>query len=75
LDRDQFVGYLGHDNRLLDGRGRVIGNYEITKTWDAMSEVKMHQVYATVNGVTFTGKAQASSKVFRGERLKGQPKH
>jgi hypothetical protein len=48
----------------------VIGHYEITKTWDAMSEVKIHQVYATVNGVTYTGKAQAAGGVFRGERLK-----
>ena len=76
---DYCIGYIG-DRReaggpreLLDWHGNVLGTCSITSTWKTPHSYvssRMHQVYATVNGVTYTGRSAGAGMVFKGKRAK-----
>ncbi len=59
---------------LTDWHGNNIGTCAFSSTWrinSYMSNV-MHQVYAVVNGVTYTGRSMGEGMLFRGKRTAKQ---
>jgi len=75
---ERLVGYLGKQRAdglrdLNDWHGRWLGTCRITATWRTprsyLSHV-MHQIYATVNGATYTGRCAGDGMLFRGRAVK-----
>jgi hypothetical protein len=63
------TAYLAKDNTLTKWNGEVIGTYRITRTWStprSFASSTMNQVYATVNGRTYTGRSAGVGMIFRG---------
>lgn len=64
--------YLGKNGILTDWFGTPIGAYRITATWrtptSAYSDT-MNQVYATVDGVTYTGRSNGEGMLFNGKEV------
>jgi hypothetical protein len=72
VNPDYIVAYLGQaqwsdswgllhipHGDLTDWPGNKLGTYRITSTWKTRPYGdKMHQVYAMVDGVTYTGRSQ-----------------
>ena len=69
---DRIVAYLGKDGVLTDWHGATIGQYRIKSTWrtphSGLSD-SMHQCYARVDGVTYTGRSAGVGMVFTGRRV------
>jgi hypothetical protein len=68
----RIVAYLGRDGVLTDWHGKPLGNYRITASWSTPHSFvsdTMHQVYATVDGVTYTGRSAGVSMIFKGRRV------
>jgi hypothetical protein len=67
-----IIAYLGKDSVLSDWHGRRLGTYRITSTWPIHSWISrtMHQVEATVAGVTYTGRSCGVGMIYRGRRKK-----
>jgi hypothetical protein len=66
------IAYLSADNVLTDWHGQPIGTYRITRTWRTQRSYVsyvMHQVYATVDGKTYTGRGAGVGMVFKGKRV------
>ena len=68
---DRIIAYLCKDHQLNDWHGNKLGTYRITSTWKTprsyVSDV-MHQVYAKVDGVTYTGRSAGEGMIFTGRR-------
>lgn len=73
VDDSRIVAYLGRNGVLTDWHGDILGTYYISATWPTpqsyVSDV-MHQVYAKVNGVWYTGRSSGVGMVFTGKRTK-----
>ena len=69
---DWIIAYLGKDGALNDWHGAKLGTYRIASTWrtprSSMSST-MSQVYATVDGVTYTGRSAGIGMIFQGRRV------
>src|SRR5438552_4232374 len=67
------TAYLGKNGQLTNWNGETIGTYRITRTWRTpksyVSET-MSQVYATVNGRTYTGRSAGVGMIFNGRLVK-----
>ena len=62
---------------LRDWHGNVIGTCFFSSTWEtprSWVSGEMHQIYATVNGVTYTGRGAGEGMAFRGRRVKERAK-
>jgi hypothetical protein len=69
---DRIIAYLGKDGVLTDWHGNKIGTYRVTSTWRTPASYvssTMHQVYATVDGVTYTGRSAGVGMSFKGRRV------
>jgi len=58
---------------LTDWHGTELGTYRITRTWRTPRSYvssTMHQVYATVDGVTYTGRSAGVGMIFKGKVIK-----
>jgi hypothetical protein len=83
---DRITAYVGKDRRdgmgcdravgsgrdLTDWHGNVIGTIRLTKSWRIRSFLgsHMYQAYATVDGVTYTGRTLGEGMSFSGKRCK-----
>ena len=73
IDGERIAAYLGKDGQLTKWNGEVLGTYRITRTWRTPRSYvssTMHQVYATVNGKTYTGRSAGEGMLFRGKECK-----
>ena len=69
---ERITAYLGQNGQLTDWHGNVLGTYRITATWRtprSFVSATMHQVYATVNGVQYTGRSAGVGMVFAGRAI------
>jgi len=60
---------------LTDWHGKVIGTCFISSTWrtpNSFTSSVMHQIYAKVDGVDYTGRGQGEGMIFKGKRCKSQ---
>lgn len=59
---------------LLDWHGRQIGTCYLSSKWRVHSYVGdyLYQIYATVDGIQYTGRGFGEGMVFRGKRVKGK---
>ena len=77
LTEEYAVGYLDENNVLTNWHGEKIGTYRITSTWKTprsyLSDV-MCQVYATIRGMTFTGRSGGIGLLFKGKRVASELK-
>jgi hypothetical protein len=51
---------------------KELGTYRITRTWKTPHSYvssTMNQVYATVNGITYTGRSAGVGMLFRGRKV------
>ena len=87
---DRIVAYIGkvseaqgpeyrlQGNRdLTDWHGNVIGRCRLAKSWATPRSYvssRMYQVYATVDGVTYTGRSAGEGMSFSGKRTAKQAK-
>ena len=57
---------------LCDWHGNVIGTCVFASSWPVRSYLgsRMYQIYATVNGVTYTGRGTGEGMAFSGKRCK-----
>jgi hypothetical protein len=70
LHQERITGYLKSGD-LTDRQGNELGSYNITSTWYVgRYKDPMHQVSATVNGVSYTGRSQGEGYIFRGRLAK-----
>lgn len=72
LDENACIGYLHTDGILTNWHGCPIGTYRIAATWKtprSYVSATMSQVYATVNGITYTGRSAGIGMLFRGRRV------
>lgn len=69
---DAIVAYLGKNGSLQDWHGNELGNYRISASWRVNSYVSshMHQVYAWVDGVRYTGRSGGEGMLFKGRKTK-----
>src|SRR2546422_11649344 len=68
----RIVAYLGKDKQLTKWDGTVIGTYRLASSWLTPSSCyssRMFQVYATVNGITYTGRSAGEGIVFKGKQV------
>ena len=70
-----FEGHLGSEPQyrtLTDWHGKRIGTIRLTSSWPIRSFLapRMYQAYATVKGVTYTGRTMGEGMVFNGKRTK-----
>jgi len=56
---------------LCDWHGNVIGSWRATRSWPVRSWIgsRMFQIYATVQGRTYTGRGFGTGMLFRGRRI------
>ena len=76
---DFIIGYVGKPvpgaarRDLTDWHGNKIGTCYISSTWKTphsyVSDV-MHQIYARVDGVDYTGRGAGEGMIFKGRRVK-----
>jgi len=73
VDEHRCVGYLGDDRELYSCNGEVLGTYRITATWrmprTCFISSHQHQVEASINGMTYTGRSFGKGMIFKGRRL------
>ncbi len=72
---DRIFAYLGKDSVLTDWHGKPLGTYRITATWRTPRSYvssTMHQVYATVDGITYSGRSSGVGMSFSGRRREAQ---
>ena len=73
VDEQYCIGYLGDDRKLQTSGGAVLGRYRITATWrmprTCWVSSTQHQVEATVQGRTYTGRSFGKGMIFRGRRV------
>lgn len=81
---DRLIAYVGkQENRagslipihtLTDWHGHAIGTIRLTSSWRINSYLtdRMYQGYATVNGVTYTGRTCGRGMVYHGKRVAKQ---
>lgn len=75
-----FNGQLGSEapyRELTDWHGRPIGTIRLSSSWATPRSYvasRMYQAYATVNGVTYTGRTAGENMSFVGKRCAKQPK-
>lgn len=77
---DHLVAYVGKkltnvvgQRELTDWHGDILGTCYISSTWAtprACVSSTMCQVYATVDGVTYTGRCAGEGMVFRGRKVR-----
>jgi hypothetical protein len=76
---DYAVGYLKlHQDRGRRGivttwHGQELGPARVTASWPILHtglSDRMHQVEATINGITYTGRSQGDGMIWRGKRKK-----
>ena len=71
-----FNGQLGSEppyHTLTDWHGKPIGTIRLTVSWRTSRSYvnsRMYQAYATVNGVTYTGRTTGEGMIFRGKRVR-----
>ena len=73
IGENHMTAYLGKDGQLTMWNGDVIGTYHISSTWKtprSFVSSTMHQVYAVVNGVTYTGRSAGEGMLFRGRKVR-----
>lgn len=67
-----LVGYLGPNGVLNNWHGEPLGTYRITTTWKTPRSYvssTMHQVYAEVDGITYTGRSAGIGMIFKGKAI------
>jgi hypothetical protein len=73
VDERHCIGYLGDNDALLACGGSVLGRYRITATWHmprtCWISSRQHQVTATVEGRTYTGRSFGKGMIFKGHRV------
>jgi len=59
---------------LTDWHGNIIGKCYFSSSWKINSYISdsMHQVYATVDGITYTGRSCGEGMAFKGKRTAKQ---
>lgn len=65
--------YLGKAGVLTNWAGEAVGTYHITSTWSiprSFVSSTMHQVYACVNGKTYTGRSAGVGMLFNGKLVR-----
>lgn len=67
-----IIAYLGKNGVLTTWHGKPLGTYCITRSWKIHSYVSdtMNQVYATVDGIRYTGRSGGVGMLFRGRPVK-----
>ena len=70
-----YIGSRGDDGKrqLTDWHGKVIGTCRITSTWRtprSFVSSTMSQVYAVVDGVTYTGRSAGEVMIFKGRKVR-----
>jgi len=68
------IAYLGPNGELHDWHGNTIGRYRITAAWklpNSPLSTTMHQVEATVDGITYTGRSLGEGMVYSGKPKRG----
>ena len=58
---------------LTDWHGEVIGTCYISSTWRTQHSYvssTMHQIYATVDGINYTGRSAGEGMIFRGRKVR-----
>ncbi|KKM55805.1 hypothetical protein LCGC14_1552240 [marine sediment metagenome] len=65
------IAYLGKDNVLTDWHGARLGTYHVTASWPINSYLSSHmnQVYARIDGITYTGRSAGEGMLFKGKRV------
>jgi hypothetical protein len=73
VDERFCIGYLGAGGKLLSCGGAELGRYRIRSTWrmprSCFISSYQHQVVATVDGRTYTGRSFGSHMIFKGRRV------
>ena len=75
MSNDCITGYLGENGILTNWLGNQIGTYKITATWKTPKSYvssTYHQVYAKVDGVTYTGRSAGINMLFKGKKVTKQ---
>ncbi len=67
---DFCIAYIGPNGALNDWHGRKIGTIRVRSSWRVSSWMgtHMHQIEATVDGVTYTGRSFGEGMIYRGRR-------
>ena len=76
---DHIFAYVGKkltsgagQRELTDWHGKILGTCYISSTWATPRSYvssTMHQAYATVDGVTYTGRCAGEGMLFRGRKV------
>lgn len=72
---DQYVvAYVGKDWTLTDWHGNKLGNCHVSSSWriNSFRSDRMYQIYATINGVQYTGRGLGEGMVCRFRRCARQ---
>lgn len=76
VTHDFIVGYTGKVvdgvREITDWHGKRIGTMRITSTWATPRSYvssTMHQAYATVDGVRYTGRTAGEGMIFKGRKV------
>jgi hypothetical protein len=68
---EHIIAYPGSGGILNDWHGRPLGTWRIAATWptpNSWISRSMHQIEATVDGVTYTGRGRGEGMIFKGRR-------
>ncbi len=73
VSADVIVAYTAAGGILTDWHGRPIGTWRATRTWRtprSWVSSAMSQIWAKVDGVTYTGRGAGVGMIYRGRRAK-----